>query len=154
MATHSQAVLADHVPNEHEVETARQLEKILESLVFDEKPISMDKFLSKVESANIALTPSLARIFIQALKLIGSGAGIRMMPVSEELSTQQAADILNVSRPYLVKILEEGAIPFTSVGRHRRIRMIDLLSFKAQRDSKRDQALADMAEFDAENDHL
>ena len=71
------------------------------------------------------------------------------MPVNAELTTQQAADLLNVSRPYVIKLLEENAIPFSKTGRHRRVRAEDLFRYKAQRDRARSDALSAMAEEDA-----
>ena len=64
-----------------------------------------------------------------------------------ELTTQQAADILNVSRPFLVKLLDEGAIPYRTVGSHRRIRFKDLIIYREQRKVKRRQGLKELTQF-------
>ncbi|KTC13298.1 hypothetical protein AO391_01720 [Pseudomonas marginalis ICMP 9505] len=63
-----------------------------------------------------------------------------------KLTSQQAADRLNVSRPHLVKMLEEGAIPFTKTGRHRRIRFSDLIAFKQRRDEESQEAMDALAQ--------
>ena len=60
-----------------------------------------------------------------------------MIPVEAELTTQEAADMLNVSRPFLIKLLEKGDIPFTMVGRHRRVRAEDLFAYMTERDQAR-----------------
>ncbi|MGN8001501.1 excisionase family DNA-binding protein [Sphingomonas sp. 22176] len=72
------------------------------------------------------------------------------MPVSQMLSTQQAAHILNVPRPFFISLLEKGEIAFDTAGRHRRIKAEDLFAYKRTRDEKRGSALSAFAELDAE----
>jgi len=66
-------------------------------------------------------------------------------PVHAELTTQEAADLLNVSRPHLVKLLEDGALPFHRTGKHRRIRFADLMQYKETRDRASEDAMAELA---------
>lgn len=69
--------------------------------------------------------------------LMAQGAAIGLIPLHKELTTQQAADLLNVSRPFLIKLLDEGAIPYTRPGKHRRVRFSDVMSYKHCRDTER-----------------
>ena len=69
---------------------------------------------------------------------------------NRQLTTQQAADILNVSRLFLVKLLDEGAIPYIKVGSHRRIRFKDLIIYKEHRDRKRRKLLDQLIEMTEE----
>jgi excisionase family DNA binding protein len=78
------------------------------------------------------------------------GRAITIVPINKELTTQEAADILNVSRPYLVKLLEEGQIPFNKVGTHRRIRFSDLMDYKKQRDAQRTHSLSELTQISQE----
>ena len=60
------------------------------------------------------------------------------------MTTQEAADLLNVSRPHLVKLLEDGVLPFHKTGKHRRVRFADLMLFKGQRDHASEQAMEEL----------
>jgi excisionase family DNA binding protein len=84
---------------------------------------------------------SLYVVLLEALKQLITGRAISIVPVTAELTTQQAADLLNVSRPFLIKILEHGVIPFHKAGTHRRVYLHDLLAYKRKRDAAAEEAL-------------
>ncbi|MFC1706672.1 helix-turn-helix domain-containing protein [Planctomycetota bacterium] len=83
-------------------------------------------------------------------EILGRGDAITVVPVGKEITTQQAADILNVSRQYLVRLLDEGRIPYTKTGKHRRILVGDLLAFKKERDRSKQTALDRLTQLSEE----
>lgn len=84
------------------------------------------------------------------LKAMGQGKLISLVPVATEMTTQAAAEFLGCSRPHLVKLLEEGKIEFTKVGKHRRIRFEDLVRYKQQLKEQQKQHIIDMMNLDEE----
>jgi excisionase family DNA binding protein len=91
-----------------------------------------------------------AILFAQILDALAKGRGVQIIPKDAELTTQQAADMLNVSRPYLITLLESGQIPYRKVGRHRRITFEALMEYKRHDDLKRRAAADDLAELSEE----
>lgn len=83
-------------------------------------------------------------LLVAVLEELAQGNTVAVAPVQEELSTQQAADLLNVSRPYLVGLLENGKIAHHRVGNRRRVNLGDLLEFKRQDTARREQILGEL----------
>jgi len=90
----------------------------------------------------IELPEPVFHLLRQLVHDLAQGNSVAIVPVHKEMTTQEAADILNVSRQYLVELLEAGAIPFTLVGTHRRIRFGDLMDYKQRRDANRREGLS------------
>jgi excisionase family DNA binding protein len=139
----------DRLPTGIESSTADQLRQIIASQYREGQETKLDVANAEGKIQSVTLTPALTTSLMQLLRLVSSGQGFQMIPLKAELTTQQAADILNVSRPYLISLLEKGEIRFNTVGRHRRIEAEDLFAYKKQRDELRDKALADLAMHDA-----
>jgi len=95
---------------------------------------------------SINLSPSLRSMLEEAANMVATGADVTVLPRNKELTSQQAADFLNVSRQYLVRLLERGDIASSKVGSHRRIRAEDLAHYRHRRDEGRAAALARMAD--------
>ena len=89
----------------------------------------------------IPISASLRRVLEQATHLLARGEAVTIVPVDKEMTTQEAADFMNMSRQYLVQLLERGEIPFSKVGTHRRVKFGDLAAYKARRATRRRAAL-------------
>lgn len=98
----------------------------------------------------IEVPQSVYVLLSRVIEVLARGDAIAVVPVGKELTTQQAADILNVSRQYLVRLLDEGRLPYRRTGSHRRLRVEDVLAFKQRRDRERKEALDDLARFSEE----
>ena len=91
-----------------------------------------------------------AVMLAQILGFLANGQGVTVTPSNAMLTTQQAADFLNVSRPYLIKLLEAGDIPFEKVGTHRRVAFGELMDYKGRDDQERRRAADELTQLGQE----
>jgi excisionase family DNA binding protein len=105
-------------------ESSRILTPLLSSVAPHLKIIEQDG------TEQTVVIPAAYRLLVDALTQISQGNAVTLIPIHAELTTQEAADLLNVSRPYLIKQIEAGDIPHHKIGRHRRIRFDDLMATK------------------------
>lgn len=93
---------------------------------------------------------SVYRVLVAAVAAMAQGNAVSIVSIHHELTTQEAADLLNVSRPHLVKLLDSGEIPHHKTGSHRRVYFQDLMQYRDVRDAARRLALADLTRRSAE----
>lgn len=137
-------------PNREEQLAARES---YETLVSSLELLQTD--LPEIEIAEtgrkIRIPVSVLRLLVQILKEISQGNPVTVVPEATEITTQAASEVLGCSRPHVVRLLEEGKIPYTKVGKHRRIRYDDLMSFKKKMKVSQKKKLQDLMKLDEES---
>jgi excisionase family DNA binding protein len=129
------------VPSNKEVALAKKSSRILSDYIKKTKTPMLQLVESSQESKKIVLPPQALHLLVTILEQMTQGNTLSLISIHAELTTQEAADLLNVSRPYLIKLLNDGEIPFTKVGTKRRILAQDVLAYKANITKKRLKAL-------------
>jgi len=109
------------------------------------KPFQLRIQSDDKSTETVSIPASAFLLLNNILKQMAQGNALRLIPVHAELTTQEAADILNVSRPFLIEQLEKNIIPFRKVGTHRRILFKDLMEYKEEMDRNRQKALDELA---------
>ncbi|MEH1836331.1 MAG: helix-turn-helix domain-containing protein [Nostoc sp.] len=122
---------------EGEAEAIKELEHILNQE-------NSQLILVTANGEEMTITDSVFRVLRQVVQAMALGKNVSIVTHNPELTTQQAADLLNVSRPYLIKLLEQCELPYIMVGTHRRVKFEDLRKYKQQRDTKRRQLLDEL----------
>lgn len=135
-------------PTDREREVARVSLQRLSSMLGQTR----DDFHIQVEEESVAVPQSVAKMLLEILAQMAQGNAITMIPSHAELTTQEAADTLNVSRPFLVKLLEQGKLPFRNVGSHRRVLFSDLMEYMQRAKVDRLKALEELQKDAQEND--
>ncbi len=134
------------LPVEHEVRAAMRAQRDLAAYLSTHIDTQRIQILDERNEAHQVELPTTAlRLLLEILAELAAGNAVQVVPVHAELTTQEAADLLGVSRPYLVKLLEDGKLPFHRTGKHRRVRFADLMAYKAARDEASEAAMTDLA---------
>jgi excisionase family DNA binding protein len=126
---------------EQDIQSLKRLEELL---------TQVHPMLVGPAGEEILLPESVYQILRQVTHLMAEGKAISLVPRDHYLSSQEAADLLNVSRPHLYTLLDQQQIPFIKVGSHRRIRFEDLMLYKRNRDSQRHQSLSTLTALSQE----
>ncbi|MFT6386811.1 MAG: excisionase family DNA binding protein [Cellvibrionaceae bacterium] len=132
------------LPTSQEIELAKQSSRTLA------KYANQDRVTLKItgedgQSEDITLPGHIMAMLLKISTEMSQGKAISLIPINAELTTQEAANMMNVSRPHLVKLLEQETIPFHKVGTHRRIYLEDLLAHIQENDEARSKTLDELA---------
>jgi len=142
-------------PSERDAVIARTSKQLLARYARENQSLTVQVMDADHEEP-IELPAGAVTLLLDILGVMASGQGVTIVHEVAELTTVQAADILHVSRPFLIKLLDEGQIPYRRVGKHRRIRMEDVMNYKRaidqQREAVLDQLVTDAQEEDMEYD--
>lgn len=129
-------------PTEADALLARESSRQLATHKLGRRSSVRIRFLDDGEGAEpVAVPASALRLFLHLLVEMSQGNAVTLIPTHAEMTTQQAADLLHVSRPYLVKLVDEGKIPCRTVGKYRRVRFDDLMAYKRKDDEARARIL-------------
>jgi excisionase family DNA binding protein len=131
-------------PSPQDAAMARASGQLLSRFAHRTRPLTL-----RVRDADrdepLELPRGAVELLMDILEAMAAGRGVTLIPENAELTTVQAAEILNVSRPFLIRLLDETVIPHRKVGKHRRIRMEDVMAYKARIDSDREAVLDQLA---------
>mgnify|MGYP001154927619 CR=1 FL=1 len=127
-------------------ETSRRLAALL-----DEEQAYQVQLLHEGKPSEVLIVPAPAmQLLANILAEMAQGNAVSLTSLHEEITTQEAADLLNVSRPFFVQMLDEGQIPFRKVGTRRRVRLQDVMAYKRTLYEKRLQTLNELTAYDQE----
>jgi excisionase family DNA binding protein len=136
--------IMDSPPSAEAADMARESATALSRLLRAHPEI--DRARVRLDDEDLILPRAALELLRNLLGEMARGNAVTTVPVHAELTTQEAANILNVSRPHLVKLISDGQIPHTMVGSHRRVRLKDLLDYKQQQDERSRSALDELAQ--------
>lgn len=138
-------------PSARDAEVARASGQQLSRYVREKRSLLL-RVHDAGQDEEIELPAGAVALLMSILESMAAGRGVTLIPESAELTTFEAADVLRVSRPYLIKLLDEGEIPHRKVGRHRRVRLEDVMAYRARDDRDRAAVLDDLVRDAQEQD--
>jgi excisionase family DNA binding protein len=145
----SQSTAVSMLPSETEAALARETSRVLSARLRDDNLLRL-RIVGGSSREIVKLPAAAVRLLVRILEEMARGNTVALTPVRAELTTQQAAEILNISRPSLIQLLDEGQIGYRRVGTHRRVRFDALIKYKRQADAARREALTELAAYDQE----
>lgn len=146
-----QADKITQLPSPEEIQQAKESSRTLSRYAAMDR-VQMTLKGSEGEVDEMILPGKVMQLLLDVLAEMSKGNAISLIPHHQEVSTQEAANLLNVSRPFLVGLLEKGEIPFRKVGSHRRVLLADVLTYKERIEQQRYQALEELADLSQQQD--
>lgn len=145
----SQPLLTPTLPTESDASLAKETSRLLAPRVCSSAPLSF-RVLDAAKGETLRIPAPAAKMLVRILEEMARGNAVTLISVHAELTTQEAADMLTISRPSLIQLLDEGKIEYRKVGTHRRVRFESLMAYKRNADAERRAALAELAAYDQE----
>ncbi len=145
----SQTLLIPTLPTEMDATLARETSRLLAPRMRSKAPLSF-RIVDASKEETMQLPAPAVKMLVRILEEMARGNAVTLIPVHTELTTQEAAEMLNISRPSLIQLLDEGKIEYRKVGTHRRVRFDALMAYKRQADAERRAALTELAAYDQE----
>lgn len=137
------------LPTESDANLARETSRLLAPRIRSSTPLRF-RILDASKEETLRIPAPAAKMLVRILEEMARGNAVTLIPVHAELTTQEAADMLNVSRPSLIQLLDNGKIEYRKIGTHRRVRFEALMAYKRAADAERRAALAELAAYDQE----
>lgn len=128
------------------MESYNALASVLEQLQEDNPEIEIEETKDKIRVPSEAL-----KLLAKILEATSKGKLVSIVPVAAEMTTQAAADLIGCSRPHLVKLLEKGQIPYTKIGRHRRVKFEDVMAYKRRMKAEQEKLIIEIMNADEES---
>ncbi|NJM00640.1 MAG: helix-turn-helix domain-containing protein [Synechococcaceae cyanobacterium SM2_3_2] len=132
------------LPTESEAQLSQESSRILASHLHPGSTRQLKVIEADGSEQAVEIPASAFHLLVDILTQMAQGNAVTLIPIHAELTTQEAADVLNVSRPFLIKLLESGEISYRTVGKHRRVRFQDLMDYKRKTDEARSQSLEEL----------
>jgi excisionase family DNA binding protein len=146
----TQPAIAPALPSEAETLVAEETSRLLAARAKKGGSMRLRILDDESPGGTVRLPAAAVRLLVRILEEMARGNAVTLIPVHAELTTQEAADMLHVSRPSLIQLLEEGKIEYRKVGTHRRVRFEALMKYKRRADADRLAALEELAAYDQE----
>lgn len=145
----SQTLPTTTLPTESDATLAKETSRLLAPRIRSSAPLSF-RVLGTTKEETLRIPAPAVKMLVRILEEMALGNAVTLTPIHAELTTQEAADMLNISRPSFIQLLDDGKIEYRKVGTHRRIRFDAVMSYKRTADAERRAALAELAAYDQE----